>query len=134
MPINSRSKGRNGEYEAAKWLTKVLGLDYTPERNLEQTRDGGYDLYAPPFMVEVKRCERLELVKWWRQVSTAASLYIHVIPIVLYRPNRQKWRMLISATNIGLDKGFVTLENGEAKKWLRMQYQAYQDGLESGLS
>lgn len=121
MPINARNKGANGEREAAKWLKKLLKLDYTPERNLEQVRDGGYDLYVHPFIVEVKRCERLELRKWWRQV-TIASNFLEGIPVVLFRQNRQPWRLLISASYVGLRAGFVQLDNTETKEWLKWMY------------
>ena len=131
MPINSRSKGRNGEYEAQRWLQKILKLDYLPERNLEQVRSGGYDLYAAPFLVEVKRCEVLEFRAWWKQITDAAALYTDVIPIVLFRQNRQPWRILISASNIGLESGFVLLDKPEAKRWLVTQYQKMLVGLES---
>ena len=122
MAINGRNKGSAGEREAAKWMQKLLSLDYTPERNLEQVRSGGYDLYVHPFMVEVKRCERLEYRKWWRQVTDAAKGY-ECIPVVLFRQNRQPWRLLISATYIGLSRGFILLDHTETKQWLRNKYE-----------
>jgi hypothetical protein len=38
----------------------------------------------------------------------------------MYRQNRKKWKFLISAKFIGLDKGYVRLEELEFKKWARM--------------
>ena len=121
MSLNARNKGASGEREAAKWLKGLLKLDYTPERNLEQVRDGGYDLYVHPFIVEVKRCETLLLKQWWRQVKHASAM-LEGIPVVLFRQNRQPWRLLISAEYIGLKSGYVQLDANETKEWLKWMY------------
>jgi len=130
MAINGRNKGSAGERECAEWLQKLLALPYKPKRNLEQTRSGGHDLLVEPFLVEVKRVEILALRKWWTQVQKAyvefdrnlLETYDDVIPIVLFRQNRQKWKCLIDANWIGLPRGFVLLDNLETKLWLKMMY------------
>lgn len=122
MTINGRNKGSAGEREAAKWLKELLKLDFTPERNLEQTRSGGYDLYVHPFIIEVKRCEQLNYRRWWHQVTNAAK-FLEGIPVVLFRQNRQPWRLLISASYISLKSGYVLLDNAETKKWLLKKYK-----------
>jgi len=119
--INGRAKGAAGEREFAKWLQDNLKLDFLPTRNLEQTREGGADILGvDPFVFEVKRCETLALRDWWIQVNKACH-YLDDEPIVAYRKNHQPWRFLISARNIGLEKGFVQLEEFEAKTWLLKQ-------------
>jgi len=121
MKINGRAKGGGGEREFCKWLQENLELSFLPTRNLEQTRDGGADICdMPPFMFEVKRCEGLSLRDWWLQVSLATTSYHEKrIRVVAFRRNKQKWAFLISATWIGLEKGFVQLEEFEGKTWLK---------------
>ena len=79
--INSRTKGANGEREVAALLQRVvtevaLLCGYVaPEirRNTEQSQIGGEDLTGLPWWsIEVKRCERVELDKWWEQACVQA--------------------------------------------------------------
>ena len=79
--INSRAKGANGEREVAALLQRVVtevALLYgyvAPEirRNTEQSQIGGEDLTGLPWWsIEVKRCERVELDKWWEQACVQA--------------------------------------------------------------
>ncbi len=121
--INVRSKGAAGEREFCDWLHDTLGLDMKPERNLDQVRNGGSDINTlPPFMFEIKRCEGLSKREWWAQVKTASRPFSRAIPVVAYRQNRKPWRFLISATYIGLDKGYVELEELEFTKWLKQYF------------
>lgn len=114
--INSRSKGANGEREAATWLAKKFKLEKVPQRNLEQVRSGGFDLIGfEPFALEIKRCQVLSLRAWWVQVVNACPPGAH--PVVMYRQNHQSWRFLISAKNIGLRNGFIQLEEREFTLW-----------------
>ena len=80
--INSRQKGANGEREVAKILQQVVNevallCGYVaPEirRNTEQSQIGGEDLTGLPwYSFEIKRCERVELDKWWQQTVTQAA-------------------------------------------------------------
>jgi len=127
MAINSRRKGGNGEREFAEWVHNLLGLINKPKRNLEQVRSGGTDLIVPPFAFEVKRCEKLQLRKWWVQVVKAVKdkdgLAHNLIPVVAYRQNKQGWRILISAQYIGLDHGYLALGLNESREWLRICYE-----------
>ena len=117
MKINSRGKGATGEREFCKWLQENLKLDFLPQRNLDQVREGGADIIdVLPFSFEVKRCQGLDLRGWWRQVVIASS--DEQIPVVAFRQNNMQWKFLISAKNIGLNKGFIQLEELEAKRWL----------------
>jgi hypothetical protein len=120
MPVNGRAKGAAGEREFGRWLEENLGLQDRPQRNLEQVRSGGADIIdVPPFNFEVKRCEAIARRKWWVQVVQSCT--DGQVPVVAYRKNRQPWRFLISAKNIGLEKGFIQLEEFEARQWLILQ-------------
>ena len=124
MPrINSRNKGANGEREAAIWLQDKLGLGKIPERNLEQIRKGGHDLIGfPPFCLEIKRSETLALRDWWLQVTQAITNEYY-IPIVMYRQNNKKWKFLISARHIGVEKGYIQLEEREFRIWILLSLE-----------
>ncbi len=113
--MNVRSKGANGELEAAKWLHKWWGLKEVPARNLEQVRSGGHDLLVEPFVIEVKRCETLAKQAWWSQVLAATGG--KRCPVVMYRRNRQPWRFLVPSTLIGVDLGFMELEAEIFLRW-----------------
>jgi hypothetical protein len=121
MTLNARAKGQNGEREFSKWLQKTLELPETPQRNLDQVRDGGFDVRLGSFIFEVKRCQTISLKAWWLQVVSSRTGHSD-IPIVAYRPNHQPWRFLISATYIRLDKGFIQLEEKVFTAWLQKHY------------
>lgn len=132
MPVNGRNKGANGEREAAKWLQQQFGLEHTPERNIEQYRhkkgsvnhfrkSTGHDLTGfAPYCFEIKRCESLDLRGWWRQAVNACTPKYN-IPVVMYRQNRQPWRFLISAKELGLRNGYIHLEAREFVMWIKLQ-------------
>tara|TARA_R110002020_G_scaffold94585_5_gene227431 strand:- start:43 stop:447 length:405 start_codon:yes stop_codon:yes gene_type:complete len=88
-----RSKGAAGEREAAAILHQQF-QDILPNRlhrNLDQTRDGGYDLKGLPFVaLEVKRCETLALPKWWEQ-TLAQAKSVDAVPVLMYRQSRKPW-------------------------------------------
>jgi len=124
--VNPRTKGQTGEREFARWMKLKLHLEHEPQRCLEQVRfkgggriQQGMDLVGcPPFCVEVKRQEKLSLRSWWCQaVAATTPEYPH--PVVAFRQNRGKWAILISARNIGLQNGFIRLEEIEAVKWMQ---------------
>ena len=121
--INIRGKGAEGEREFCRWLQETLELKKTPERNLDQVRNGGADICdIHPFMFEVKRCQALAIRDWWIQVKTATKHDPALIPIVAYRQNRKPWRFLLSASYIGLEKGYIRLEELEFKIWIRKYF------------
>lgn len=82
MTINVRNKGANGEREVCDLLQPIVdavaakrGL-VAPRlrRNVEQCQVGGEDIVGLPwYSIEVKRCERVELDKWWRQAQVQAT-------------------------------------------------------------
>lgn len=112
--VHALNKGKAGEREFCKWIED--NLEFVAKRNLDQWREGGADVVTDDFMFEVKRREVLDLKSWWMQVKKAVK-GTDKIPVVCYRQNRKKWQFLISAEYIGLDKGFVHLEEAVFKQW-----------------
>ena len=136
--INSRSKGIRGELEFCKWLQRNFGLDFLPQRNLEQVREGGsHIIQFPPFYFEVKRVEGLDHFKAWSQVVFSAMESARkagtfqegelldntgmIIPIVSFRTNATKWEFLIPSQFIGMEMGYVRLHESMFIRWARKQ-------------
>jgi len=118
MPLNARTKGASGEREFCRWLEQNFNLPVDAERNLEQVRKGGADILVPPFSFEIKRHETLSLLSWWIQAKSAAEK-VGLTPIVAFRQNRKPWEFLISARNIGCQKGFIRLNEKVFKDWMQ---------------
>lgn len=103
MGINVVTKGKAGEREVVKLLQPMVdevykALDLEPLqvlRNQMQSAVGGFDLEGLPWLaVEVKRRETLDLNSWWNQVLKAAAGESRE-PVVIFRQNRCKWRVLM---------------------------------------
>ena len=95
----SRRKGSTGELE----FCRVLAAHGWP--NAQRTADGRAqhergDIAGGPagFHLEVKRRERLEIVKWCYQAETEARPTD--IPAVVFRTSRQPWRMVMLADDL----------------------------------
>ena len=117
--VHSLNKGKNGEREAGLWLQQAFNLSVTPYRNLDQTREGGFDLMGfPPLAIEVKRQETLNKKNWWIQVKNAINTE-YSCACVMYRQNRQPWRFLLPAELIGVKRGYIELQEREFKVWVR---------------
>ena len=80
--INSRTKGAAAEREVFALISECLGIKV--ERNLVQTRDGGYDTAVGGWALEVKRQEILHLPDWWRQCCEQAK-NAELKPMLIYR-------------------------------------------------
>lgn len=99
MGSSQRDKGARGERELAKELYDRLGIEL--KRNLEQRRNGGYDLIGLPFAIEVKRHEELRIKEWWIQAAhqaidaceAAGGQYI--IPVLAWRQSRKPWTFMV---------------------------------------
>lgn len=94
--VNARAKGQRGEREAIAVLQPIVDVVYGPgvlvlERNLTQTRGGGYDIVGLPWLaLEVKRQESGSSSQWWRQTIRQAKP--GQVPVLMWRGNRQPWR------------------------------------------
>lgn len=80
--INARNKGKSGEYEIIKMLQTICDDVFKDfylkapllRRNAAQYADGGEDVAGLTWhSVEVKRCEKLEIGKWWLQATRQAT-------------------------------------------------------------
>jgi len=100
VPINSRSKGKAGELEAAAILRD---MGYEARRG--QQHAGGPD--SPdlvtnfPFHLEVKRVQRLNLEVAYQQATKDAG-GVGAPPAVLHRRNRGKWLLTMSLEDFHL--------------------------------
>lgn len=95
---NSRRKGAQGERELVNLLMDELGIKL--QRNLSQTRDGGYDLIGiPQLAIEVKRAAKPLMAAWWRQTTDNASS-AGKIPVLAYRLDFQAWRFRVAMADI----------------------------------
>lgn len=91
--INSRKKGASAERELAKILREKYGIEI--KRNLNQTREGGYDLVGlEGFAIEVKRAEKLLIKKWWEQAVNQSEPG-KTLPVLIYRQSRQPWSVVV---------------------------------------
>jgi len=118
--VNARNKGAAGEREFCQWLKANLKLEAS--RNLDQPREGGIDIIVSPFGFEVKRCQTLSFVDWWIQAKTACEKIwdmerVHLMPVVAFRQNQMPWEFLISANNIGCEKGFIRISEKVFVEW-----------------
>lgn len=93
----SRAKGSRGELEAAKIASEHLGLEINRTPNSGGLWIPGDIQGIPGFHVEVKRQEKLAIDKWWEQ--SVQDCPENTIPIVVFRKNSQKWRVVIDYNN-----------------------------------
>ena len=86
--MNSRSKGKRGELEAAK-LLKDFGYDARRGQQFSGANGDPDIVGLPGIHIEVKRVEKLNIEKAVEQSCLDAKL--GELPIVLHRKNRQPW-------------------------------------------
>ena len=102
MGINPRTKGSKGELEFINRFQPFFSD--TLKRNLLQTREGGSDVTGcHPWVIEVKRCEKVEPNKWWKQVKAAVIDLDTEMPVVAYRQNFGGWKFLIPSSMVGIE-------------------------------
>lgn len=93
--MNSRSKGKRGELEAAH-LLQEYGYDARRSQQFAGM-NGDADVVGLPGMhIEVKRVEKLNLENAMEQ--SARDARENEIPIVLHRKNRCEWLVTMSFT------------------------------------
>lgn len=97
--VNSRTKGKAGEREVVNML-KDAGFDAC--RNLQQTRDGGFDIDGlKKVAIEVKRSKVPLINKWWTQAVKQAG--DDKLPVLAYRLDRQKWKVMVTSDFLSKD-------------------------------
>ena len=98
----SRNKGARGELEVIAMLQPIVDKvceetghpSFVLRRNQDQRyAPKQYDLIGVPWVaLEVKRVENQSGIgSWWRQTKEATK--DGQIPILIYRPNHQKWKV-----------------------------------------
>ncbi len=131
--VGARGKGASGEREVKIILRSILAPVYLHhneplpefERNLEQSRGGGYDLKGLEWLaIEVKRQERSNLTAWWEQ--TCRQTGDHQIPFLIHRANHQPWRVrtIVSVVIAFSTKQLlltVDMERLQWEQWLQWQ-------------
>ena len=102
MGINIRIKGAAGEREIIEALNTILAELHenkpfpTVQRNQNQSAVGGADLINTfQLVIEVKRQEQLAVETWWKQCVTSANRIPGGTPVLVYRQNRQPWRVVM---------------------------------------
>ena len=102
MALHAQKKGKTAEREVINRIIQPIVDTVCRElsivdipviaRNLQQSDSGGFDLIGLPwYAIEVKRCETLQLARWWAQTTRQASK--NQVPLLIYRQNRKKWRV-----------------------------------------
>jgi hypothetical protein len=118
--VNGRNKGANAEREIIAILQQSVNLVYEAngekppilQRNLEQYRSGGEDIEGlNAFSFEVKRCEVLQLDKWFGQCVDQAmrkqeEIDAPVYPVLLYKQNRKPWRVITYGSILGVGSAY----------------------------
>lgn len=85
----SRDKGARGEREICAILSDELGI--SSKRNLDQTREGGCDITAGPFNLEVKRRAKIGNIYDWMEQAAASCENTEKKPVVVCRADGKKW-------------------------------------------
>jgi len=121
MTINQRNKGQSGERELCLVLSKELGLRELLTRNIDQVRDGGADIMGlPPFAIEVKRQQSLNINAWLKQAVSQVTPK-NPIPVLAYRQNNRKWTFMIPFGVVAKKK----LRKKVGQEWISMGIGAF---------
>ena len=111
MGVNIRAKGQTGERDVQKILNDVVEEVYREnqwgvlnpkdlpfQRNQNQSAVGGADLSNPfKLEIEVKRQEALSINTWWNQCVASGSRVQGSTPILIFKQNHKKWRIMMFA-------------------------------------
>lgn len=93
MGASSQRKGRAAERELAEVL-RSYGFQAEPGRALNYGMEA--DLSGLPGLhIECKRCERLELPKWFEQSERDAERMRDGAPVVIFRRSRKPWMIAL---------------------------------------
>jgi hypothetical protein len=105
----SRNKGARGEREVIRMLQPIVDTvcddcgvgRIVLQRNLLQAHSGGHDLFGLEWLsLEVKRQERENVGKWWRQTLRQAQSW--QTPVLIYRSNYQPWKVrMVARVRVG---------------------------------
>lgn len=99
MAINSKQKGKNGELEAAHFLSNI-GIPAYRSQQYKGTGDSAdirfvEEKFNETLHTEVKRDEHLNVDKALKQAKRDAKP--GQLPIVMHRKNRDEWKITLDA-------------------------------------
>ncbi|MFU7340485.1 hypothetical protein ACM739_29560 [Pseudomonas aeruginosa] len=122
---NSRAKGTRVELDFAKLCFEHLGIKV--ERNLEQSRAGGYDLtglpgWAPEIKGRAEFPSKAEFLRMWAQTLDQAGDALK--PLLAIKANRRGWTCFIDAAELRPDiyepgKSWICLEPEDFFQYVR---------------
>lgn len=93
MSRSQRDKGASAEREVAKILN-----DYGIDARRGQVFNHEPDIVTDTHLhIEVKRQETLKINDWWKQSVSASGE--DEIPTVVFRRNREPWKIMLSLTD-----------------------------------
>lgn len=133
--VNSRQKGAAAEREFIALMQQVAYIvlhndAFVLKRNLEQYQDGGCDIMGAVGLfdflaIEIKRCEKLQIEKWWKQACTQADNCAkkgkYKIPVLAYRQSNKAWRVRlitwIHTRYKGMYRATITISIADFLKW-----------------
>ena len=90
--VRSVEKGKEGEREVARLISKWLGVPVN--RNLVQARERGQEdlVGVEGWLIQVKWRKRLELTKWWRELCLEARGR-GLQPVLWWRTDGEPWQV-----------------------------------------
>ena len=92
MTINSKQKGSRNEREVAEIIRKYGFEARRSAQYCGNTGEAADITTNLPYHIEVKHQERLEIDKWWEQATHDCG---EKTPILVFRKNKQKWRVVM---------------------------------------
>jgi hypothetical protein len=105
MPINSRAKGKTAERELINELSPLLPF-LKLERNLDQTREGGYDIKGMgQWAAEVKRYKVIkpgDFKRFWTQTLEQARSD-RKLPALFMREDNREWVVVVRLHDVMVD-------------------------------
>lgn len=125
MGKKSAVKGKNGEREFIRQVSRLTHGCVELSRNLSQCRDGGDDcLGHDVFSIEVKRrrdaISDAQVAQWWAVCVSNAQLR-HKHPVLAYRQDFQSWKVMLNLCEpFGLEdvRGCLTMDIELFCHWL----------------
>lgn len=125
----AQRKGKQGEREFNSIINTLLGkisvrrkecgLPRLNINSVSAVHDNDADIQSiPGLAIEVKRQETLAINTWWNQTVRQAD-NLGAIPVLAYRQNRSKWKILLPAYLLGIGiRGYLVCELDTFEDWL----------------
>jgi hypothetical protein len=108
--MNSRTKGKRGELEAAKAWTAAVGGEARRGQQFHGGADSPDVVCEQNVHLEVKRTERGNPYHWIDQAVADAG---EKVPVVLHRRNAREWLLVVRLTDVRrLAQAIVTETEG----------------------